>query len=83
MKKVIDQFNKLCSPVMLYFVISAISFLAMLFQNCNESTKYKVGTMEVYSPCHNAVFFIVKAFYILAWTYVLNILCNKGYITVS
>jgi hypothetical protein len=55
----------------------------MLMQNCNDSTKYKVGTMEVDTPCHNAAFFVAKAAYILLWTYVLNMLCGKGLKTIS
>ncbi len=83
MKKVMDQISKLCTPAMLYFVLSAVSFLAMLIQNCNDSSKYKVGTMEVDSPCHNGAFFVGKAIYILLWTYLLNFLCGKGLKTVS
>lgn len=77
------NFKKLCTPAMLYFVLSAVSFLGMLMQNCTDSSKYKVGTMEVETPCHNAAFFVVKALYILFWTYILNMLCKKGFKTVS
>ena len=77
------DFKKLCTPAMLYFVLSAVSFLGMLMQNCTDSKKYKVGTMEVESPCHNAAFFVVKALYILFWTFVLNWMCKKGFKTVS
>lgn len=77
------DFKKLCTPAMLYFVLSAVSFLGMLMQNCTDSQKYKVGTMEVESPCHNAAFFVVKAMYILFWTFALNWMCKKGFKTVS
>jgi len=77
------DFKKLCTPAMLYFVLSAVSFLGMLMQNCTDSSKYKVGTMEVESPCHNAAFFVVKAMYILFWTFALNWMCKKGFKTVS
>ena len=77
------DFKKLCTPAMLYFVLSAVSFLGMLMQNCTDSSKYKVGTMEVESPCHNAAFFVVKALYIMFWTFGLNWLCKKGFKTVS
>ena len=35
------------------------------------------------APCHNARFFVGKLFYILIWTWLLNMLCNKGFASVS
>ena len=63
--------------------ISVISFLGILMQNCQDPKKYKVGFYKVDIPCHNAIFFIAKAIYILVWTWILQFLCKKGYKTVS
>ncbi len=81
--KVMDKISKLCTPAMIYFILSAVSFLGMMMQNCTDSSKYKVGTMEVETPCHNGAFFAAKAAYILFFTWVLNTLCSKGFKTVS
>tara|TARA_B100001142_G_scaffold56212_1_gene54820 strand:- start:9954 stop:10442 length:489 start_codon:yes stop_codon:yes gene_type:complete len=83
MKGLVKQFKKLCPPAMLYLVLSIISFLGILMQNCQDPRKYKVGFYKVNIPCHNALFFIAKALYILVWTYILQFLCSKGYKTVS
>ena len=83
MKGLVKQFKKLCPPAMLYLVLSAISFLGILMQNCQDPKKYKVGLYNVDIPCHNALFFIAKAIYILVWTWILQFLCKKGYKTVS
>lgn len=83
MNKILNQVQKLCQPAQVYFIISVVSFLAMLMQNCSGSTSYKIGTFEAASPCHPANFFIIKALYILAWTYGLNYLCKNGFKTVS
>lgn len=83
MKGLVKQFKKLCPPAMLYLVLSIISFLGILMQNCDNPRKYKVGFYKADIPCHNALFFIAKALYILVWTYILQFLCNKGYKTVS
>ena len=60
MKGLVKQFKKLCPPAMLYLVLSTISFLGILMQNCQDPKKYKVGLYNVDIPCHNALFFIAK-----------------------
>ena len=55
----------------------------MLMQNCSDGSSYNIGTFSAESPCHPATFFIMKAIYILAWTYGLNLLCKNGLKTVS
>ena len=83
MNKILNQVQKLCKPAQVYFIISVISFLAMLMQNCSDGSSYNIGTFSAESPCHPATFFIMKAIYILAWTYGLNLLCKNGLKTVS
>lgn len=83
MKGLVKQFKRLCPPAMLYLVLSVVSFLGILMQNCENPRKYKVGFYKTDIPCHNALFFIAKALYILVWTYILHFLCSKGYKTVS
>jgi len=83
MNKILNQIHKLCSPAQLYFIISVLSFLGMLMQNCNDKSSYQIGTFKAPSPCHPMYFFLAKALYILIWTYGLNYLCQKGFKTVS
>jgi len=79
----VKTFKSLCSPAQLYLVMSALSFMIILMQNCNDSQRYKIGTMEVKPKCHNAVFFVFKALYILGFTYLLNWFCSKKLKTLS
>ena len=87
MKTVMNNYTKifksLCSPAQLYFVLSALSFVMILLQNCSDSSSYQIGTMKVKPECHNAVFFIFKALYILGFTYLLNWFCGKKLKTLS
>jgi len=83
MKLNLKTFKSLCTPAQLYLVMSGLSFLAILMQNCSDSSSYKIGTMKVKPQCHNAVFFIFKALYILAFTFVLNWFCSKKLTTLS
>ena len=79
----VKNFKSLCSPAQLYLVMSALSFFIILMQNCNDSQSYKIGTMKVKPECHNAVFFVFKALYILGFTYLLNWFCSKKLKTLS
>jgi len=83
MKLNLNTFKSLCTPAQLYLVISGLSFLVILMQNCKDSGSYKIGTMEVKPNCHNAVFFVFKALYILAFTFLLNWFCTKNLTTLS
>ncbi len=80
---ILNKLTGLCPPATLYLVISVLSFLGILFQNCDFSDKYAIGDMMIISPCHNAWFFVGKAIYIAIWTWLLNLLCSKGYTIVS
>ena len=40
-------YNSLCTPAQLYFVLSVISILALLMQNCSSSRTYTVGRYTV------------------------------------
>jgi len=79
----LKTFKTLCTPAQLYFVLSTLSFLLILLQNCGDGSSYKIGTMKVKPECHNVIFFIFKAAYILGFTYLLNWFCGKKLETIS
>jgi hypothetical protein len=60
----LKSIESLCSPALLYFVLSVIAFLAMIG---------KASLMTL----------LVKAFFILLWTWFLNFLCKKGHSGIS
>lgn len=72
----------LCTPAMLYFVISIIGLVIVLMQNLGNTNSYHVGSFSCRVP-NTALIFIVKLIYILFWTYVLNLICRDGHIGVS
>ena len=80
---ILNKIAGLCPPAALYLVLSILSFLGILVQNCNFSDKYVIGDMMIDAPCHNGWFFVGKAVYIALWTWLLNLLCSKGFSTVS
>lgn len=74
--------KELCSPAMLYFVISIIALALVLLQNLGNSNSYHVGSFSCRVPSTAAVF-IVKLIYVLFWTYVLNLICKDGHTSLS
>ena len=77
------RLKALCTPAQVYFFVSMLSVLAMLTQNTLNSSTYSVGQYTVQMPTNNLTTFIFKIISILAWTYALNLLCKKGFTTVS
>jgi hypothetical protein len=74
--------KELCTPAMIYFVISIISLIMVLFQNLGNSNSYNVGSFSCRVP-NTALVFIVKLIYVLFWTYVLNLICKDGHTSLS
>ena len=72
----------LCTPAMIYFVISIISLVMILFQNLGNSDSYCVGSFSCRVP-NTTLVFVVKLIYVLFWTYVLNLICKDGHTTLS
>lgn len=81
--KLTKMFSKLCTPAMLYFVLSIISLVVIGLQNLNgDNNKYCLGS---YSCQVNNMpgIFVLKLIYILFFTWVLNLICKAGYTSIS
>ena len=57
--------SELCTPAMIYFVLSVITLVISAFG--------KFNIMSI----------VIKAFFILLWSWFLNFLCKKGYTSIS
>ena len=79
----VKQIKDLCSPAQLYLGLSVLSIIVMGFQNCSDPSSYKCGLMKANTPINNIIYFAFKVLYILLWTYLLNILCRKGWSKLS
>ena len=74
--------KELCTPAMIYFVISVIALAMVLLQNLGSQNSYTVGSFSCRVP-NTALVFIIKLIYILFWTWVLNLICKDGHTTIS
>ena len=73
----IKGLRNLCTPAYVYLVISSIALIVMIYQNYGNVNTYCLGdyTCNVSST---AMIFIIKALYILFWTWILNLMCNAN-----
>jgi hypothetical protein len=77
-----NSLRKLCSPALLYFVISMIGFIMILIQNLGNTKKYTIGSFTV-NVTSTFFVFIFKFLYIIFWTWILNLLCKSGFSVLS
>ncbi len=82
MSKFPTSLKQLCKPAALYFVISMIAMIVVIFQNIGNTNSYNVGHFSCRVPSTMLVF-LVKFIYIIFWTYVLNLICKDGHTGIS
>ena len=69
--------RNLCTPSYIYLVVSVIALVVMMYQNMGNVDKYCLGSYSC-NVSSTAMIFIIKAVYILFWTWVLNLICKAG-----
>lgn len=77
-----DKLSQLCTPSLVYFVISVVGMVIAIFQNMGNKTKYCLGNFACDVPSTIAVF-IVKIVCIFFWTWVLNLMCKDGHSNIA
>jgi hypothetical protein len=68
----------LCTPSLVYFVISVIGLAMAIVQNLGNNNRYNLGSFSCEVPSCLAVF-IIKIVYVLFWTWILNLMCRDGH----
>jgi hypothetical protein len=72
----------MCTPAMIYFLISMFTLVVMIFSNMGNSNKFCMGEFEC--PVDNLfLIYIVKFGYLLFVTIILDSLCKNGYASIS
>lgn len=69
--------SNLCTPAYVYLVISIIAMVIMFYQNIGNVDKYCVGSYTC-TVSSTVLIFLIKAVYILFWTWILNLICRAG-----
>jgi len=69
--------KNLCTPSYVYLVVSMIALFIMVIQNYGNVNTYCVGSFTC-SVSSTVLIFVIKALYILFWTWILNLICKSG-----
>jgi len=74
--------SKLCAPARVYLIISMIAIVIMIAQNYGNTKVYCLGDLSC-NVSSTFLIFVIKLFYILFWTWILNLICRAGAPTLS
>lgn len=74
--------KELCTPALVYFIISMVALAIVFLQNIGNSNSYHLGSFSCRVP-NTMVVFIVKIIYVLFWTWILNLICKDGHSGIS
>ena len=74
--------KNLCTPSMVYLVISLIAIVIVAVQNFGNENVYCLGS---YSCQVSSTFliFAIKLILVLFWTWILNLICRAGATSIS
>jgi hypothetical protein len=75
---VVNKVRSLCTPAFVFFVISVLSLFVMIFQNIENTNRYCFGNVSC-NVANTSMIFIVKIIMIVVWTWLLEVLCSRGY----
>lgn len=74
--------KELCTPAAVYFVLSMIGLVIVIFQNLGVNDRFHVGDFSCQVP-NTFLVLLIQFVYIIFWTYVLNLICKDGNTTLS
>jgi hypothetical protein len=78
----VSEIKKLCTPAFVYLVIAVLGLITIMLQNVGNENKLCVGRVEC-SVSTTAGTFLVKALWIMFWTYILSTLCKYGHSNIA
>jgi len=78
----LGKIKSLCTPAMVYFLISVITLFYMIVNNLGNKRTFCMGEYDC--PVDNInVIYLIKIVYLLFVTIVLDSLCKNGYASIS
>ena len=78
MEGIISKIQNLCTPALIYFILSVISIFMMIFDNLENTHHYCFGNVSC-NVANTSTIFIVEILFIVFWTWLLNFICSRGY----
>jgi hypothetical protein len=82
MDGVISKIQSLCTPALVYFIISVLALFGMLFDNIENTNQYCFGNVSC-NVANTSTIFIVEILFLVFWTWLLNFICSRGYTNIA
>lgn len=82
MDGIINRVQSLCTPALIFFIISVISLFGMLFDNLENTHHYCFGNVSC-NVANTSTIFIVEILFLVFWTWILDLICSRGYTNVA
>jgi amino acid transporter len=82
MDGIVNKVQSLCTPALVYFIISVISIFGMLFDNLENTNQFCFGNVSC-NVANTSTIFIVHILFFIFWTWLLNFICSRGYKNVA
>jgi hypothetical protein len=79
MDGIINKVQSLCTPALIFFILSVLSLFVMLFDNLENTHSYCFGNVSC-NVANTSTIFIVEILFLVFWTWVLNFICSRGYV---
>jgi hypothetical protein len=78
MDGILNRIRSLCTPALIFFIISVVSLFGMLFDNLENTHHYCFGNVSC-NVANTSTIFIVEILFLVFWTWVLDFICSRGY----
>ena len=78
----LGKIKSLCTPAMVYFLVSVITLFYMILNNLGNTRTFCMGDYDCPVDNINVIYFM-KTVYLLFVTIVLDSLCKNGYAGIS
>jgi hypothetical protein len=78
----VNKVQSLCTPALVFFIVSVISLFIMIFDNLENTHSYCIGNVSCNVP-NTSMIFITEIVFLVLWTWLLNFICSRGYPNVA
>jgi hypothetical protein len=82
MDGIVNKVQSLCTPALVFFIVSVISLFIMIFDNLENTHSYCIGNVSCNVP-NTSMIFITEIVFLVLWTWLLNFICSRGYPNVA
>jgi hypothetical protein len=82
MDGIVNKVQSLCTPALVFFVLSVLSLFSMIYDNLENTHTYCIGNVRC-NVSNTSMIFILEILFLVFWTWLLNFICSSGHPNVA